>query len=72
MSQENIFLNKNNLMNKVVARNGKLGFDACEILSAAIHAVDPYTCTFKRVHLQNRKIFIDQNVFDLNQFKQYF
>ena len=31
MSQK-IYFNKNNLMNKVVARNGKLGFDACEIL----------------------------------------
>lgn len=72
MSQENGFLNKISLMNKVISRNGKLGSDACEILSAAIHAVDPYTCTFERVHLYNRKIFIDQNIFDLNQFKRVF
>lgn len=37
------------LMNKVIDRNGKLGKDACEIITSAIRAVDPYQCVIRNI-----------------------
>jgi hydroxypyruvate reductase len=44
--------------NDVLQRNGKLGRDACEIMAAAIQAVDPYGCVLENVHLTEKEIII--------------
>ncbi|MCB2203028.1 glycerate kinase [bacterium] len=44
--------------NPVIDRNGELGRAACEIMVAAIQAVDPYQCTLDNVRLTEQEIII--------------
>ncbi|MDY6846505.1 MAG: glycerate-2-kinase family protein, partial [Chloroflexota bacterium] len=49
MQQNNAQFSPDLLRNKVIDRNGKLGRDACEIITSAIRAVDPYQCVTRNV-----------------------
>jgi hydroxypyruvate reductase len=51
-------------------RNGKIGSDACEILSHAILAVDAYDCVFEKIIFDGRCIHIDNKTIDLAYFNR--
>lgn len=72
MNQDVQILEKDALTNRVILRNEKLGLDACEILAQAVNAVDPYTCTYEQLQVQNQKIMIGGKVFNLKNFKRVF
>jgi hydroxypyruvate reductase len=59
-------------MNKVMIRNGQIGSDASDILNHALRAVDPYSCVFNQVNLDQRQLIIGQTVLSLNQFNRVF
>lgn len=44
MTHASSLINPKSFNNKVLERNGKLGKDACDIMTAALKAVDPYDC----------------------------
>ena len=49
MQQNNEQFTPDLLLNKVIDRNGKLGKDACEIITSAIRAVNPYKCVTRNI-----------------------
>lgn len=47
--------------NRVIDRHGKSGEDACEIMAAAIAAVDPYRCVKDRIENRTNSISIGED-----------
>lgn len=58
--------------NRIFQRNAKLGTDACEILSTALEAVDPYRCVSEQLAVENQHLRIGQIEFSLDQFERIF
>ena len=54
--------------NKVIERNGRLGQDACSILSAAFQSVDPYKCVLDHLHLNGNELLIGDERISLQEF----
>jgi glycerate 2-kinase len=58
--------------NSVLKRNGKMGEDACEIMAAAIQAVDPYQCIKDRLLYESGILKIDRQVINLDAYERIF
>lgn len=58
--------------NQVLKRNKRLGADACEILSHAIQAVDPYGCVYRQVLKEDDTLIIGNRVFSIEKFDRIF
>lgn len=65
MQQNNEQFTPDLLLNKVIDRNGKLGKDACEIITSAIRAVNPYKCVTRNISDQTDFIRIGNR--DINK-----
>lgn len=64
------FISPSKFSNKVIERNGELGITACEILTAAINAVNPYQCVSDLVHLKGDHLQVGEEKLNLEQFKR--
>jgi len=65
-------LTPNNFRNRIIDRNGKMGKDACEIMAAAIQAVDPYHCIKENISLIKDELIIDHQMILVSDFKRVF
>lgn len=72
MSSNNINFSPASFMNLVLQRNGKLGLDACEIMNAAIEAVDPYQSVIAHISLSGEKFFVGENIYFSDDFQRMF
>jgi len=68
---------KNNIspasfMNPVLQRNGKLGIDACEIMHAAVKAVDPYQSVKANISLYEDKFVLGGKTYLLDDYQRMF
>lgn len=61
-----------NFSNKILERNGEQGKAACEILAAAINAVNAYQCVSDLIHLKGDQLQIGEAKIDPDQFKRIF
>jgi len=59
-------------MNKILARNGRLGQAACEVMAAAINAVDPYQIVRQYVTKSQKTLFIGEEPFQLDEIDRIF
>ncbi len=58
--------------NRVLERNGKMGEDACEIMAAAIQAVEPYQCIRDFMTASSEKMRMGQISVDLKRYQRVF
>lgn len=58
--------------NDVLSRNGQLGRDACEVMAAALNAVDPYPCVNSHLSLKGNVLEIGGEGLALEQFDRIF
>ncbi len=58
--------------NEVITRNGRMGSDACEIMAAAIHAVDPYESVKAHLSVDGNTIRIGNESLALSSFNRIF
>ncbi len=58
--------------NEVITRNGRMGSDACEIMAAAIHAVDPYESVKAHLSVDANTIRIGNESLALSSFNRIF
>lgn len=58
--------------NKVLQRQGKAGRQACQVMAAAINAVDPYYCVQSHLALKNDHLTIGDATLDLNDVHRIF
>jgi glycerate 2-kinase len=70
MNNSNRRISAHLFSNRIIERNGKLGSDACEILSHAIKAVDAYDCVFQKIMLDGNRIHIDNHRIDLENYER--
>lgn len=68
----NPLVNPQQFMNDVLARNGKLGQSSCEIMAAAINAVDPYQIIREMVKLSEGVLIMEQEAIPLNNIERIF
>ena len=61
-------LNPDSFANRVINRNGRMGADACQIMAAAINAVNPYQCVNDSVNYTGKTVKIGDEVLELSQF----
>lgn len=59
-------------INPVLLRNEKMGRDACEIMNAAIKAVDPYRCVREQISLSDEKFKVGNKYYPLDNFQRMF
>lgn len=62
----------NQFMNKVLSRNGQLGRSACEIMAAAINAVDPYRIITQYVRMSQGLLNIGDETILLSEVDRIF
>ncbi len=65
-------LRAGDFLNRIFDRNGKMGRDACEILAAALHAVNPYQCIQDCVRWVDDHLIINQQTIHLNDINRVF
>ena len=58
--------------NNVLLRNGRLGQDAGEIMTAALNAVDPYDCVQSHLLREGERLEINGESFDLANINRIF
>jgi len=58
--------------NIVIDRNGKMGRDVCEIMAAAINAVNPYQCVKDAVGLYGQRLMVGELEIDLSRYERKF
>ena len=58
--------------NKIIERQGRLGQDACEIMTSAIKAVDPYSCVGRFLKIRDHTIVIGSNGISKKDFDRIF
>ena len=61
------FIKPEQFMNKVLKRNGEVGWAACEIMAAAIDAVNPYQIIRKYVNYSKDTLAFGDEVIDLHE-----
>ena len=59
-------------MNLVFQRNKKLGTDACEIMNAAVNAVDPYQSVKAYISLQEEKFIVGEKTCLFDDYQRMF
>ena len=72
MSSNQVKISPASFINPILQRNGKMGSDACEIMNAAIQAVDPYQCVTAQISLSREKFKIGEKEFTLDDFQRMF
>ena len=60
------------LKNKVIERNGRLGKDACQILAAAVNAVDPYACVLDHLTWDGSDLLIGEDRVSSREYDKVF
>lgn len=58
--------------NRVFARNGGMGKDACDIMAAAIQAVDPYRCVNEQLSIEAGVMSVGGDEIRLDDFQRIF
>ena len=58
--------------NRVLMRNGKMGEDACEIMAAAIQAVEPYQCICDFLSASSEKMRVGQQSVGIKRYQRVF
>jgi len=59
-------------MNTVLSRNGCIGRSACEIMAAALNAVDPYQIIREQVRISEKTLIIQDEVIPLGEIDRVF
>jgi len=72
MSEESLKIAPEQFQNKVIKRNGVMGKAACEILAAAINAVNPYQCVKDQVHFDGQTVQVGDHAINFDQFERVF
>ena len=67
-----VLVKPSQFMNQVLSRNGRLGCSACEILAAAINAVDPYEIIQQTVRKSQTELRIGEDGFLLHEIDRIF
>ena len=58
--------------NDVLTRNGKLGADACQVMAAALNAVDAYQCVQSHLSLSGDRLTVNDERLNLGAFDRVF
>ena len=59
-------------INEVLSRNGELGSSACEIMAAAINAVNPYKLIRQTIRKSEQNLWIGEYTYPLHEFERIF
>jgi len=58
--------------NDVINRQGKLGDDACKVMTSALRAVDPYACVENYLQIKDSAILLGENPISFSEFDRLF
>lgn len=72
MSSSENKISPDSFLNPVLQRNGKLGMDACEIMNAAIKAVDPHQSVRVHISLSEEQFVVGGKPYLLDDYQRMF
>ena len=72
MSSSKNKISPDSFLNPVLQRNGKMGKDACQIMNAAVKAVDPYQSVRAHITLSEEQFVVGEKTYLLDDYQRMF